>query len=284
MNLFLSAIFLTLTFCLTQGSFVGQWTDDGSGGYGLSTYVCVSGNKFFGFYSEFGVMRGTVEGNTATGKWYDPGSGNYMNDETTPTTGSFTLTLADDDQSWSGTYSYEGSTETFSWEADRIDSTVPTNSQCWLTSQTGDSLEGEWELGATFWYVCDADNGSDRYYGSYSYTNPDNGMVVGTGFSQGIYQDGLYRGEWTQAGVQAGVEIIGFFDNSKLRSSWWQGQAYLNASEFVDNSFSHAVDDYSFVDDEVTDLQCVSYFSVDGASTLSLSFLAFVVSLVNFFN
>src|SRR3989338_4768332 len=91
-----------------QGSFVGQWTDTDEFGYGLSTYVCVNDNQFFGFYSQVGIMRGTVTGSVVVGNWYAVGSALYEEDEVFPSYGSFTLTLSDDDNSWSGSFTYAG--------------------------------------------------------------------------------------------------------------------------------------------------------------------------------
>lgn len=278
MNCFLFALVVCSVVCSAQGSFVGQWTDTDEGGYGLSTYVCVSGNQLFGFYSQVGVMRGSVSGNTATGKWYEPGSGLYENNQTLPSTGTFSLTLADDGQSWSGTYSYPGVSLSLPWNANRIDNLVPSNSQCWFAAEEVDSMAGNWRFGETFWYLCDADGGDDLYFSTYSYT--DNNVVVGTGFSQGLVQDGIYRGEWTQAGFQAGVELFGLFGTNGLRSSWWQGQAMMDAPLFVSNTFSHNIDDYTLTDGDVTEKQCASYFSIDtsaASNVLPWSTLFFAV-------
>ena len=262
---------LALSFGIlgASASFVGQWTDPlDADGYGISTYVCVIGNNMFGFYSQVGLIRGTITGDTATGRWYEPGSALYSRDETLASSGSFSITLAGDDNSWTGTFSYDDG-ETRPWVVTRIDALPPTESQCWSTSSDNDSLEGTWSLQNTLWFMCDSNGGSDRYYSTYSYQNED-GIVADTGFSQGIIENGIYRGEWTQSGVQAGVELIAAYGSNQLRSTWWQGDSFLLAPEFVNNPFSHLIDTYNPVDDDASDEQCFSYFSNAGTFSASL--------------
>jgi hypothetical protein len=101
-SLFLSLICLAVV-CNAQ-SWVGTWTDTE---YGGNAFICVSDSAWYMAYSEAGIAVGTISGNTVRGNWYE-GGGDTLPD---PTSGSFTITLAADGNSFSGIYTFQGDNE-----------------------------------------------------------------------------------------------------------------------------------------------------------------------------
>lgn len=77
-------------------AWAGAWTDE----FGGNFYVCVDGNRVNGFYSMYGIARGTASSNGEyTGYWYEP-SITYPNNN--PSYGFFVLTMSEDRNSFSG--------------------------------------------------------------------------------------------------------------------------------------------------------------------------------------
>ena len=225
-------------------------------------------------------MRGNVSGSFASGYWYEPGSAFYYSEETLPTYGTWSVTLAPNNNSFNGTFYYgEDNLTPYPYFETRIDSLSPTVSQCWYSGSDASSLKGEYSLKVegleTTWAVCDA--GETYYYSSYTYVV--DGEQAGFGFSQGLIRDGIYRGDWTQGGYQAGVELVAPFEDG-IRSTWWQGGFDI---AYVDNSFSHLVDDYTFKSSKVSQDECFEYFSSFGSATsLQVSLAAFFMALALF--
>ena len=279
LRLLFGLVLLGTLFYQGEGSFVGQWTDDDNGGFGRSTYVCVVDGQLFGFYSEVGIMRGTVNGNVATGNWYEPGTAQYYEDleDLAQTTGTFTLTLATDLNSWSGSYRYEGSSTDFLWTAERLDSNVPSDSQCWYSSQKSNAVPGQWRLpeDGTNWWLCQTtEEGQVRYFGTYETIEAGEAYQ---GSSQGLVKDGIFRGEWISFAEDFGQELIAPIGDQGLRSSWWRNMAHLDAADSENYLANHELNDYAPVNKDASRQDCFAYFS--SASSISqMTFLFFCLS------
>jgi len=91
---------LWCTHALTDGQiespFDGQWT--ANWGYGGTQYLCGStvNGVFSGVWSQAGVVVGKLNGNVATGNWYEAGTGPCY-------TGTFNWTLSADGNTITGT-------------------------------------------------------------------------------------------------------------------------------------------------------------------------------------
>eukprot|EP00008_Paramoeba_atlantica_P007343 CAMPEP_0201474846 /NCGR_PEP_ID=MMETSP0151_2-20130828/304_1 /ASSEMBLY_ACC=CAM_ASM_000257 /TAXON_ID=200890 /ORGANISM="Paramoeba atlantica, Strain 621/1 / CCAP 1560/9" /LENGTH=283 /DNA_ID=CAMNT_0047854757 /DNA_START=57 /DNA_END=908 /DNA_ORIENTATION=+ len=206
-------------------TFEGEWTDSpASEGYGISTFVCVDGANFYGFYSQVGVMRATISGNTATGSWYEPGvekrkyEGEYY--------GPFEITIATDGNSWTGIWSYANGTDGGTWDETRINPTTTdsvTALQCWWPGD--DTVPGTWNqfpVPTIFW-ICE-DN-KRNFHGSQIF---DVNNLLARGSSEGVEfpDSGLLSGITelllNDGSVGDGQIMYGTLNDGTLIANWWQ--------------------------------------------------------------
>ena len=102
MRLFFLFFVFFVSSCLGQ-NFAGVWTDFADlGGYGGTLYICQDGDLINGAYSEVGIIFGTVDGNTATGKWVEVGANTRE-----CAYGSFEWSLSQTGEYFTGTYTCE---------------------------------------------------------------------------------------------------------------------------------------------------------------------------------
>mmetsp|Transcript_26922 Transcript_26922/g.75260 ORF Transcript_26922/g.75260 Transcript_26922/m.75260 type:complete len:287 (+) Transcript_26922:75-935(+) len=268
-----STVLVTLAVAqVVVASFVGQWTDTpGQDGYGVSLFVCVDGDAFYGFYSEYGIMRGTVVGNAAVGRWYEGGGVTARageNGVSHPTWGTFSLVLSGDDQSFSGTWDYgDGSTGGI-WDETRVSIDEPTDSQCWRrhATVTSDSILGRWEDPNSSYEIAVCRTAEeDRFYDTYTH---DFGQE---GFTSGIIVDGVYMGQWFEyQNVHYGVVIYDTYARVEgFRAVWWDIAAIDDVPSNIDNGLLHGMEDYDEYNGLANDRQCTAYYVSSAASKVA---------------
>ena len=173
-----------------QNPFVGQWTA-GSEGYDFTTYICVSGNQMWGFYSQVGTFRGTITGDVFTGTWFEGGEYRLAGGGTTK--GSITLRVVENNETADnlvGEFIVDGAV-TDIYET-RIDKIIPLDEQCWFDTETSQSIQGQWISGDHYLWLCLLPTG--EYFGSYQYMKDNE---TKTGFTRGVgANDLVLRGTW----------------------------------------------------------------------------------------
>jgi len=207
-----------LPLCFAQTSpWVGTWTDTE---FGKSIYICVDGENLFGFYSEVGIMRGTVSGNLFTGYWYEGGG---RNSDGQLTYGIAVLQLGSKNTSFSGSYTYSGNTTQYTWTSKKSNSNTPTYQQCfWSNTSRSDyaSLAGVWATTTQTLSLCDAESSS--YFGTVTSTN------IASIFTTGLVADNVYRGEFFTYSLDGTVLIASYGDDQIGVVTW--GYAALTSN------------------------------------------------------
>jgi len=271
---FLAVVLVALAVThVAVGSFVGEWTNDSGRAYGVSLYVCVSGSNFYGYYSETGILRGTIAGSTVTGTWYE--GGGHFPSIGQPTWGPFSLTLEEDtdtdpaDDTISGTWSYAGEGVSRVWGVEtRISTTAPSSSQCWVPSSTvdRDDILGRWsDLGSGYDTRICRDTPEDLFFATYTYGGAD----LNEGFAQGVIVNGIYMGEWNEhVASLSGTELYDTLDGlDGFRIVWWDYSAD-HAADINDDTL-HSSESYDVYNGKATDKQCLSYFDSSSASLVA---------------
>jgi len=233
-----------LPLCFAQ-SFSGTWTDVD---FGRSLYVCISGENFYGFYSEVGILRGTVSDKTFTGYWYE-GGGRY--DNGTLTYGPAVLTLNSKGNAFTGYYSFEGSSTKAAWNAKRISTDAPTFQQCWWSnsSRTDTSLSGVWATTTQTLSLCDTEE--DTFYATRSST------TNGPTFATGLIEDDIYRGNYFNFNLNGAILIASYGNDQIGVNTWAYAPLLVNPVNLT--SVGHSYTQYSPVEGETGD--CLSYWS-----------------------
>merc|ERR1711862_66706 len=117
-------LFLFTAFVFAQSSlpWQGTWSSNKRSSVGGNLYICVDPvlNIAHGAYSGIGLMSGTINNNVFMGTWYEAGYDKPY--------GQFRLVLSG--SSFSGTWHYADSDETFSWSGSRSSSVRPEADQC----------------------------------------------------------------------------------------------------------------------------------------------------------
>jgi len=142
------------------GQFEGTWTES-KRSFGGNLFLCVdqATNIVHGSYSGAGLVSGVVRGNTLIGQWYEAG---YSSPH-----GPFTLTMAANGNSFSGSWSYSNPRSnttdgTFSWTGNRVGRASPSRLQCLSPSNGGNTAAGKYEGGQA---ICVKDQVRDQNTG-----------------------------------------------------------------------------------------------------------------------
>jgi len=121
-------LFTAFVFAQTNSSpWEGTWSTN-KRNVGGSLYICVDtkNDVAHGAYSGVGLMSGSIRGNVFRGTWYEAGYDAPY--------GTFRLVLSG--SSFSGTWSYVHSDETFTWSGSRSSSVRPEADQCLVPSNS----------------------------------------------------------------------------------------------------------------------------------------------------
>jgi len=263
-------------------SLEGMWTDSF---YGGSIYVTERRNAVYGVISETEYFVGTRDGDTISGTWYAPATavleevavvsgsnhidlmssnsgsnGNGMsiqhvdaNTHVFPSYGDFTITLAADGNSFTGTWNYHGVTHTNAWTETRTSSAAVTNEQAWFSQVFSVfSLAGKWSMtgGDTKTSICIGMNGT--YSTSYLQSDP---TVVGWSNGTCLWNGQLCHGEWVEKHsdntIQSGIELYILTAPDTLVNTWWVG----------------LMDDVEYSDHTKANLHSVDWYTMTGTTT-----------------
>jgi len=213
------------------GTFEGTYPDNY---YGGQLFLCQNGNVLQGSYSQVGIINGVVNGNTATGKFYQAGN-NDCN------VGDFTWTLTD--EGFEGFHTCNAISGSFSWIATKFDVFRPTDDQCALLYDEVGSVQGHWTLTGTKTTIdiCFESLKTSNYTVISSYTNtvdPNKGLTypnIGTIAGFTAFNDKVFFGTWYEDLVAGAV--LGFLNyNQDLVLYFWTGIAGRQGASIIDPS------------------------------------------------
>jgi len=255
---------LDSTQCLSQRNQFPTWSgtfSDTNFGYGRS-FFCQSGSQVWGVYSEVGFFQATVDplnSNNITGTFYDAG------DTTVGGKGTFQLLMADDSNTFSGNWQFDGENQTYPWADARISPNTPTVDQCMTPTTSATNMAGRWVYSLSQFNnltmdLCFNDQGT-RY--SYSYASTDNSLL-GYGLGWTALNGTALRGQWFSDSFE-GIEYwVSIFNGDTAINSVWpfvdlQTVQYFPCQGNIQNNWflRHDVVNFTRVDSVVVDrAQC----------------------------
>jgi hypothetical protein len=220
--------------------------------------VTISG----GTYSEVGFFEATVDStnpNNITGTFFDAGDTTNVGGR-----GSFTLLMANDGNSYSGSWSFDGENQLYPWDDIRISSNQASVDQCQTPTTANNDFVGRWtfEL-APFNFItldlCFNDQNS-RY--TYSYESTDN-SALGYGLGWVELGGNALRGQWftsTSEGIEYWIQIL---DGNTAINSFWpftdlQTVQYFPCQGNVDNNWFNLHSIANFTRDSVSVVDSIS--------------------------
>jgi hypothetical protein len=208
----------------------GVWTDLNFG-FGR-TYLCQSGNKVWGIYSEVGWVEAETDAANPliiNGRFYDAG------DPTSEGRGNFTLELSPDRNSFVGSWVFEAEVETYVWADRRVSTAQPTAAQCATLPTNNPSnatLHGIWTYqinpGVNITMELCINDNTGRYEYSYSSTSS-----ILQGYGQGWVEQGgqSLRGQWYVPNEE-GIEIIRMENSTGLMLDMRWNFNFLQSVEY----------------------------------------------------
>jgi len=261
---------VVLVFALVQvysQTFEGAWSD---ADFGRTLYICVDGSRLYGFYSEVGILRGVISGNTFNGYWFEPGVSSVLSGVRVSSWGPATLVLSSSGNSFSGTYQFTSNPNAnYQWKERKSSAEVPSKAQCWWAGETNaeKSLNGIWSSSDSYEALCD----NEREQSFYSSSNDT--------FSYGYQAHGVYFGTSFKT-TQKGLRLIATYLDDEIRSNSWTA-ASLAPRPVVITSSDHALKEYTYVT-SASRSDCLDYYdSASGTTVLSVCAVA-VAAVLSF--
>eukprot|EP00011_Vannellida_sp_DIVA3-517-6-12_P001110 CAMPEP_0114611690 /NCGR_PEP_ID=MMETSP0168-20121206/4246_1 /TAXON_ID=95228 ORGANISM="Vannella sp., Strain DIVA3 517/6/12" /NCGR_SAMPLE_ID=MMETSP0168 /ASSEMBLY_ACC=CAM_ASM_000044 /LENGTH=543 /DNA_ID=CAMNT_0001822671 /DNA_START=31 /DNA_END=1662 /DNA_ORIENTATION=+ len=190
---------------LWQGTF-----SDHSNGPDGRLYICVDEDEAVGIYSEYGFIDGVIaDDNSLSGRWVS--SGIESN-----TQGDFHITLNRDATGFTGSFTIDGVSGSFSWDEVRIDITdenLP--EECYILVSGRSSLEGRFVTSGTQVVDFCVDKDAGTIVGSYEIGN-SKGTIEGSIFENGKSAQYVWNEE-----LASGIGILRLTDDDLMYDLWW---------------------------------------------------------------
>ena len=205
-----------ISLCYAQSWVNSTWTDEK---YGGSLSFCFVGQQVHGFYSERGLIQGTLQAaNIIQGNFYEAG-GSRVN----CTSGTVRLTIVAGGEYFSGSYICADSGVSHEWNGQFVDFASANADTCGVVASSG-SANGGWDSvsldGA--WYICtnDATNTFTSSYTTYSLRGAESGLT----FNNQRILSAIYAEE----GIPYGTDISFVAYDGTLRSYYGPSDRHYN--------------------------------------------------------
>jgi len=218
-------------------SFEGSYTSDSFYGT-LGLHICVDRyGQLSGSYDEIGLLQGFVrpwpvqspENMTASGNFYEPGTGNCV-------VGVFNITLTTN--GFTGTWNCLGIDEKYDFSEIRTNSYRPTDEDCAVLDRVGTrTIEGRWEdHSGQLISACLTDTALRASFNR-EIVNDDYDSVIADGFVEGsnLLNGKIASGTWYERG-RAGPIIYFVRSDGTLGAYRWSGLLGRRGRTVIDPS------------------------------------------------